>query len=466
VGLDAALSITGEAVFLEDPPLPGPYAPDDLVCQKYRLIEPIGFGGMGAVWRAHNEILDVPVALKLIRSDARLARCAERLLIEARVAAGIRHASVVRVFDFGKTQQGDPFIVMELLQGESLRDVLDREGHLSAIEAVRNLLPILGGIGCAHGRGVIHRDLKPENIFLARDDTGCVQPKVLDFGIAKLVGEVSHLTTRGMLLGSPEYMAPEQAQGDEEIDHRVDIWAAAVVLYEMIAGRAPWESPNCPALLRAIVDDRPPKLTEVCDVDARLWAIVERGLAKNRDKRWTSAQTFGRALAGWLLSRSVAADVSGGSLRATWIDQGGSADTASATAAAPAERKDVSSPRRLVSRRLLHPGRPLKFTAGLAASILLLGVGYRSSSAPAASLNAPATVAASWPVNAPAPRDINLDAEIPSEANVPSTAPSVPAPSVNRASAVRSGRSRRAPNPLASAAPLTKESARAMDFGF
>src|SRR5262249_28254294 len=123
----AMLSSPCGEVFLEEPPAPGPYAAGDRICGKYRLIEPIGFRGVGSVWRAHNEILDAPVALKLIRSDARWSGSSERLLLEARAAAGLRHGSIVRVFDFGKTRHRDPFIAMELLQGESLRQLLDRE---------------------------------------------------------------------------------------------------------------------------------------------------------------------------------------------------------------------------------------------------------------------------------------------------------------------------------------------------
>ena len=158
------------------------------------------------------------------------------------------------------------FLAMELLQGESLRDLLDREHLLLASQAVRLLLPILAGLTCAHARGIVHRDLKPDNIFLARDDAGCVEPKIVDFGIAKFEGVTSHLTAVGVLLGSPSYMSPEQALGQEE-DMRADVWAIAVVLYEAISGRVPWDAPSCPALLRAIVDDLPSSLVGIGGVD-------------------------------------------------------------------------------------------------------------------------------------------------------------------------------------------------------
>src|SRR5262249_22846405 len=154
------------------------YAAGDRISDKYRLETPIGFGAMGVLWRAHNETLDAPVAVKLIRRDSRWAWAAERLLREARVMASLRHSAIVRVFDYGMPSRREPFIVMELLQGETLRDLLDRETTLLAVDALRLLLPILEGLECAHARGVVHRDLKPENIFLSRDDRGRLEPKL------------------------------------------------------------------------------------------------------------------------------------------------------------------------------------------------------------------------------------------------------------------------------------------------
>ena len=235
------------------------------------------------MWRAHNQLLDAPLALKLLRPNVNRSGLSERLLLEAKVAACLCHPAIVRVYDFGMTEQGDPFLAMELLQGESLRELLDRERSLVASQAVRLVLPILAGLMCAHARGIVHRDLKPDNIFLARDDAGSIEPKVVDFGIAKFEGASSRLTTAGVLLGSPSYMSPEQSMGNEDIDMRADIWAISVVLYEAIAGKPPWEASNCPALLRAIVDDPPPSLQGIGGVDAELWAVIERGLAKKRE---------------------------------------------------------------------------------------------------------------------------------------------------------------------------------------
>jgi serine/threonine protein kinase len=297
------------------------YAPGDYIDDKYLLEERIGDGGMGIIWRAKNVLLESPVAIKLICRQARQEGASERLLIEAKAAGCLRHPAVVKVFDFGITAQDDPFIAMELLSGESLRDRLDREGSLDAKAAVRTLLPILGGLGCAHSRGIVHRDLKPENVFLASDDAGRIQPKVVDFGIAKMERAAHRLTSVGVLVGSPGYMSPEQALGEEDVDARSDLWAFAVVLYESILGRPPWDAANCPALLRAIVDDAPGSLVGFGGVDGELWAILAKGLAKDRKSRWSSSREFGRALSRWLSRQSVTDDITGASLQSGWFHE-------------------------------------------------------------------------------------------------------------------------------------------------
>jgi serine/threonine-protein kinase len=334
-------------------------AAGDLIGEKYRLEGPIALGGMGTVWRAHNETLGTPIAIKLGRSEgAGLAR-PERLLTEAKAAANLDHPAIVRVFDFGTAPSGAPFVVMELLSGETLRDFLERERSVPAPEAIRILLPVLAGIDAAHSHGIVHRDLKPENIFLARHDGGNVQPKIVDFGIAKMTQDSPRITSKGTVIGSPEYMAPEQATGERDVDQRVDVWSAAVVLYEMIAGRTPWSGPNCPALLRAILQDDAPSLSGTHGVDASLLAILDLGLAKNREHRWKSARELGSALACWLLAHGYADDISGASLRACW--------PATQTSAALLPRF-TRAPSRGVPRPAGHRGssrRRRRATAGL-----------------------------------------------------------------------------------------------------
>ncbi|HEX2874979.1 MAG TPA: protein kinase [Polyangiaceae bacterium] len=299
------------------------YAPGDVIAGKYALEELLGEGGMGAVFRARNTSIDMPVALKLIRADLDRELLSGRLLQEARAAAKLAHPAIVRVFDVGKTALGDPFIVMELLQGETLASALDREGRLSSARAVQLLLPIADALAVAHAKGFVHRDVKPDNVFLATDDDGQVQPKLVDFGIVKheyKEGD-SQLTQVGAVLGSPDYMSPEQARGLDNIDLRSDVWSFSVVLYEAITGEAPFEAANYNALLRLIVETEPPTLRERHAADDELSQLVQRGLSKDPADRFASMGLMGKALASWLTEQGVTEDVCGVSLEARWLSR-------------------------------------------------------------------------------------------------------------------------------------------------
>src|SRR5688500_16603867 len=249
---------------MTSPPVPDAYAPGDLVAGKYRLERKLGEGGMGSVWSAHHDQLDTAVAIKLIRGEANRKDMGVRLVQEARAAAKLGHPAIVRVFDVGQTDQGDPFIVMELLEGESLHDRLVRDHRLSATEAAQILLPIADALRTAHAKGIVHRDIKPDNVFLSSDtassDSASLQPKLVDFGIAKLQQpEVSsQLTQKGVILGSPDYMSPEQARGEDDIDHRADIWSFSILFFEVVSGQPPFEGQNYNALLREIVEKPAP----------------------------------------------------------------------------------------------------------------------------------------------------------------------------------------------------------------
>ncbi|MFO0592949.1 MAG: protein kinase, partial [Polyangiaceae bacterium] len=279
-------------------------------------------GGMGSVWVAHNTALDVDVAVKLMRRDRATPEAAARFTTEARAAARLGHSSIVRVFDFGETTRGDPFIVMELLHGESLGALLQRKKKLAPTIAVQTLLPVAHALAAAHAKGIVHRDLKPDNILLAKDETGVVTPKVVDFGIAKLVSADAdrHFTIAGEVLGSPDYMSPEQARGEEDIDHRSDIWTFTVLLYEAIVGRRPFDGPNYNALLASIIASRPTPITELGVNDPALWSILEKGLSKERDGRWQSVREMGMELARWALDHGAETDLVGTSLAAQWLE--------------------------------------------------------------------------------------------------------------------------------------------------
>jgi serine/threonine-protein kinase len=278
---------------------------------------------MGAVWVAQNLTLGVQVALKLIRSEieGRVDGLSERLLTEARAAAAIGHPAIIQVFDFGLTEHREPFIAMELLRGESLASLLKRRGRIAAGRAVRTILPVIEALVVANRRGIVHRDLKPDNIFLAQQ-ANRVQPKVLDFGIAKLSqGFSTNLTCEGTVLGSPAYMSPEQARGEGDVDFRTDMWALCVVLYEMITGVHPFSGANWHGLMWAIMEGKPKRFEDHGIEEPGLWAILARGLAKEREQRWESMFELGRALAMWLIDQGVTRDLCNTSLKSTWLER-------------------------------------------------------------------------------------------------------------------------------------------------
>jgi serine/threonine-protein kinase len=371
---------------------------------------------MGDVWLARNETLDIDVAVKLLRKEAEGPEAGSRFLREARAAARLGHPSIVRIFDFGIAEQGEPFIVMERLVGEDLATALQRRGRLPAIHAVRTLLPIAHALASAHAKGVIHRDLKPENVFLARGEGERLEPKVVDFGVAKLDLPMElQLTKDGMLLGSPAYMSPEQSQG-VGVDHRADIWSLAVVLYETIAGLRPFDGKTHNATLISIGRDEPRPFTELSAGDDELWRIVAKGLRKDRRQRWDSMRSFGEALAAWAVARGATEDIAGCAIEATWRSPTPrDGDGLGVSLAPPPVRRDaVDTLRRApVPRRRL----PLYAAAAAAAVLLVLSAVFwkhgasdsskTTSAAPASENEKPATTSrpATEPAPAPKPAD-------------------------------------------------------------
>ncbi|MGC4089673.1 MAG: serine/threonine-protein kinase [Polyangiaceae bacterium] len=301
----------------------GRYNAGSIISGKYQLLQVLGEGGMGSVWLARNRTLDVDVALKLMRAELAedVDGIAERMLQEARAAASIGHPAIIQVFDFGFTEHGDPFIVMELLRGESLSQALRRRNRVSPNRAAQTLLPIIDALAAAHSRGIVHRDLKPENIFLARPAGQRLQPKVLDFGIAKLEQRAAERLTRdGAVIGSPAYMSPEQLRGDRNVDARADIWALTIVLYQMITGRRPFEGDGYQAASWwNVLNAEPKPIAEHGIEEPELWQILKQGLEKEPSARFSDMRAFGERLARYLLARGVHEDIGNASLR-TWLD--------------------------------------------------------------------------------------------------------------------------------------------------
>lgn len=351
---------------------PEPNSPP-LIAGKYELLELLGEGGMGSIWRGRHVLLDTPVAIKLLRRDLRSPELAERFLREARAAARLGHPAIVRVTDVGETEDATPFLVMELLHGQSLARLIDREGPVRPERALQMLLPIADALAVAHRKGIVHRDVKPDNVFLALESYG-VQPKLLDFGIAKCERgrRPRRLTQIGMVMGSPDYMSPEQATGDPGLDHRTDVWSFCVMLYEVMTGRLPFRAATYEAQLRAILE-RP--LLRPVEIAPELWNILERGLAKEKDRRFQSMSELGQALAGWLLERGVLQDVCGAQLETRWLV--GARKTAPAPVVAPvvAPVRDSDHGVAVLSERAAAPRGVQRVAAPLLAAVGLLVLG-------------------------------------------------------------------------------------------
>jgi serine/threonine-protein kinase len=270
--------------------------------KRYKLRSKIGEGGMGAVYAAEDLVLGRSVAIKLLRAE-RSDQAAQivRFQREARAAAMIKHPNVCEVYDFGVGEDENPYIVMPLLQGETLDAAIRREGQLSLDRAGRIVDHLLSGLSAAHAVGVIHRDLKPKNLFLCDLNDGEDHIRILDFGISKVIvdgpGHQETITREDSVLGTPEYMAPEQALDARKIDARADIYTAGVILYEMLAGRRPCEGETQGQVLWAIWNApiTPPRAHRR-DLPPAVEQVVMRALARERDDRFPSAEAMRLAL--------------------------------------------------------------------------------------------------------------------------------------------------------------------------
>jgi serine/threonine-protein kinase len=265
---------------------------------RYLLEGPIGRGGMGVVFRARDRQLDREVAVKLVSEEAGPGGRA-RFLAEARRTAAVRHPSIIEVFDVGE-DEGDAYLVMELLVGETLEQRLERETRLAAADAVAIAVEICDALSAAHHAGLVHRDLKPANVFLVQAQEGARRVKLLDFGIAKRIEGATARTDPGMLVGTLESMAPEQIRGDR-VDGRADLYALGLTLYRALAGAPAFQGETAASLVHQHLSVRPVALSArvpSCDVPPWLSALVEALLAKEPEARPGSAEDVKRALGG------------------------------------------------------------------------------------------------------------------------------------------------------------------------
>ncbi len=260
----------------------------------YVVLEQIGSGGMGAVYRARDRRLERDVAVKVLHRHLEISGARERFLREARAVSSLNHPNICTIFDIGE-QDGDPYLVMELLEGESLKERL-ADGDLipqTQLEDIAKQAAL--ALAAAHGKGIVHRDIKPANLFLVANDDGAVQLKVLDFGLAKiesdrlLYGDSGGLTRTGSTVGTVEYMSPEQARG-EELDARSDLFSLGAVLYELATGEVPFRGATSAVVFAELLGSNPiPPRTANAHVSPAMDAIIRQLLEKRRDRRIQSA---------------------------------------------------------------------------------------------------------------------------------------------------------------------------------
>jgi serine/threonine-protein kinase len=285
----------------------------EVLGDKYRITRLIGRGGMGAVYEAQHVVVGRRFAVKLLHPEiAKQRDMLARFEREAQTAGTLESEHIAAAVDFGRTPQGLPFIVMELLQGEDLGHLMSRDARsLTTARVVGLMLQVARGLELAHGRGIVHRDLKPENVFVCRRADGSDLVKLLDFGIAKLQGtdtRSSSVTRTGTAMGTPYYMAPEQARGEKALDHRVDIYALGVMLYELLSGQKPHPGDSYNAIISHILMQEPQPLEKVRpELPAPLTAAIHRALSKDQAQRQASVTELADALAPYSTTPSLAA---------------------------------------------------------------------------------------------------------------------------------------------------------------
>jgi serine/threonine-protein kinase len=270
----------------------------------YRVLQKLGEGGMGSVWLAEHTMLGRRAAIKVLHSTfSRDAAIITRFFNEARAATAIDDPGIVQIFDFGQHIDGTAYIVMELLEGETLERRLSRLGRLAVHDALRIMRQVASSLGAAHQRGIVHRDLKPENIFIVRDPevAGGERAKIVDFGIAKLVGDPSMKTQTSAVMGTPMYMSPEQCRGAGQVDQRSDVYALGCVLFALLVGRPPFLAEGIGDIIAMHLREQAPVPSLIVPgIPLEVDALVARCLAKDPAHRFGSATELAHAIGGLL----------------------------------------------------------------------------------------------------------------------------------------------------------------------
>jgi serine/threonine-protein kinase len=283
-------------------PIPGAVGVGTVLDGKYRLVRLLGKGGVGEVYEAIHELIGLRVAVKLIRFEyASNAELNQRFLQEARAAAAVGHPGIVQIHDVGRTPDTRTYLVMEYMEGEDLEKQLSRERRMQLDRTADVLCDVLDALGAAHAKAIIHRDMKPENVFLVPGRHGERVTKLLDFGIARLNDEsqvANRLTRPGSVMGTPYYMCPEQARGDQHVDEGVDIYAVGVMLYEMLTGQLPFSGNTYNEVLSKVLVQPFPSVRSIRpDVPEAIEQIIFKATARERSARFATALEFADALA-------------------------------------------------------------------------------------------------------------------------------------------------------------------------
>jgi serine/threonine-protein kinase len=274
----------------------------DVIEGKYELLRLLGIGGMGSVYEARHLRIGRRLALKTLHAElAKNTQVVERFLREAQAAAAIGSEHIVDITDAGETAEGVPFLVMEYLEGQDLAHIIQEQAPLDTAWAADVALQLCQGLGAAHERGIVHRDLKPGNVFVVPRPSGPPRVKVLDFGIAKfrdaLAREIPELTASGVVMGTPFYMAPEQARGARDVDHRADVYATGVILFEMLSGQRPFQGANYNELIVRVATTEPASLLGLRPgLDGGAAAVVRKAMERERERRFQSMWELAAAL--------------------------------------------------------------------------------------------------------------------------------------------------------------------------
>ena len=432
------------------------FQPDDTIDGKYRIVGLLGEGGMGAVYEGENTRIHRRVAIKVLHSAvAAKADVVQRFEREAQAAGRIGSEHIVEVLDLGTAPDGERYMVMEFLEGESLGERIRRRQRLSPQEIAPILHEILEGLDAAHGAGIVHRDLKPDNVFLLRSRAGRRDfVKILDFGVSKFAALESELsmTKSGAVMGTPFYMSPEQARG-QDVDGRSDLYSVGVVAYQAVTGRVPFHAATFNELVFKIALESPePAELHTPGLDKRFSALIARAMVRDPGGRFQSARDFQTALAAW--AAQAGAPLSSSSAGAPPVAgvTGGIpsiAELGLAKTVAPGDEIEPAADSAPARRRR-------RLTLGVALLAILAGglAAYGLVGAPAHPVTtAPPVVAASPPaVETATPRGTVAAVPVPSVAPVeaPSAGAATTTPSVAATAEPASGH---APRGKASAAP-------------